>query len=194
MKDYLFYPICALVVGAIIYYALSFSTEVEPIIVSDGFEIKGEQLQYLLVPERLESAFITDRVTGESVVSMTSNINKKSAPPSAGISTRLGIEFETAFIGKTIVMTVRARASDVNPSPAFQIGYFSIGANSTGWKEFELTDSYENYSVSFEKNSLTGEAGGDFAGIWPDVDGFGRGVFVESIKVELVNADSLRLR
>ncbi|MEP6343644.1 MAG: hypothetical protein ABJ275_10035 [Maricaulaceae bacterium] len=185
MKDYLFYPFCALVVGAIIYYALSFTVEVEPIDVSGGFEIKGEQLQYLLIPERLECTLISDKLTGTSAVSMTSNVNKETAPPSAGISARLGLEFEQAFSGKTLIMTVRARASEVNPSPSFQMGYFAIGANSSGWKDFDLTENYENYSFKFNKTVPTGDTGGDFAGIWPDVDGFGRGMVVESIKVEI---------
>ena len=186
MKDYIFYPLCALVIGAIIYYALSFATEVEPIDVSDGFKIEGEQLQYLQIPERLECSLITDDVTNITAVSMTSNVNKGVAPPSAGISTRLGKEFEDAFTGKTIVMTVRARASEQNPSPSFQMGYFSIGANSSGWEEFDLTDRYENYSLKFKKNIPQGEAGGDFAGIWPDIEGLGRRMIVESITVNVV--------
>ena len=186
MKDYIFYPLCALVVGAIIYYALSFVSEVEPIDVSDGFKIEGEQLQYLQIPDRLECSLITDDVTNITAVSMTSNVNKEVAPPSAGISTRLGEEFEDAFSGKTLMMTVRARASESNPSPRFQMGYFSVGANSSGWKEFQLTDRYKNYSITFKKNIPRGEAGGDFAGIWPDIEGIGRRMIVESITVDVV--------
>ena len=189
MKDYIFYPLCALFVGAVIFYALSFSPDVEPVNFSDGYEVKAEQLQYLQVPDRLVCNLVDDIESGQTVAVLTSNLNKKTAPPSVGISTRLGEEFENYFIGKTLKMTVRARASDVNPSPGFEMGYFSIGANSSGWKAYKLTDTFENYSLRLKKAAPTSEARGDYAGIWPDVEGLGRGMIVESIKVEVVDAN-----
>lgn len=185
MKDFLFYPLCALIIGAMIAYALSFSEEAGPLNLADGFELSGEDLQYLLVPERLEISLAEDSQTGELAAVLTSNINKKTAPPSAGISVRLGADFEKAFEGQTLEMTVRARAGDIAPSSNFQMGYFSIGANSTGWKDYTLTPTYEDYTLRFEKTELISAAGGDFAGIWPDLDGLGRTLHVTSIKVKI---------
>jgi len=186
MKDIFFYPLCALIVAGVIAYALSFSEEAAPIDITQGFEVSGEQLQYLQVPERLESSLVTDEQTDNLAAILTSNVNKKSAPPSAGISVRLGPEFEKAFEGKTLEMTVRARANSSATRQAFQIGYFSIGSNSSGWKEFTPSENYDDYTVRFTKKAPTGEAAGDYAGIWPDMEGLGRKLNVASITVKAV--------
>jgi len=186
MKDYLFYPLCVLVIGGIIAYALSFAEETVEFNTAQGFELSGEDLQYLLPPERLEFSVSTDSQTGELAAILTSNVNKKTAPPSAGISVRLGPDFEKAFEGKTIEVTIRARAGDISPTPAFQMGYFSIGANSSGWKDYTPSAEYQDYTLRFKKAVPKGETGGDFAGIWPDLDGVGRTLNISSIKVNVV--------
>jgi len=186
MKDYLFYPLCALVIGAMIYYALSFKQETAGFNIAEGFELSGEDLQYLQVPERLEFTLAQDSQSGALAAVLTSNINKKTAPPSAGISVRLGAAYEKAFEGKMIEMIVRARAGDNAPSPAFQMGYFSVGSNSSGWKGHVPTNAYQDYKLSFTKAVPAGESGGDYAGIWPDLDGLGRTLHIESIKVKII--------
>jgi len=185
MKDFLFYPLCALMTGGVIFYALSFSEEPEAFNAAQGFELSGEDFQYLQVPERLEVSVAQDSQTGEMAAILTSNVNKKTAPPSAGISVRLGPNFEKAFEGQIIEMTVRARAGDIAPSSSFQMGYFSVGANSSGWKDFTPTADYQDYTLRFNKSVPAGDAGGDFAGIWPDLDGLGRTLNVKSIKVKI---------
>lgn len=186
MKDIFFYPLSVLVFVGLIAYALSFSKEAAPINVEQGFELSGEQLAFLSVPDRLSFAIETDDVTQTKIAVLTSNVSKKTAPPSAGINIRLGTEFEKAFEGHTIDMIVRARMGDNNPAPAFQIGYFSIGANSSGWKNFKPTKTYQDYKIRFKKGIPAGEAGGDYAGIWPDLDGQGRTLNIESITVKPV--------
>jgi len=186
MKDYLFYPLYALVIGAIVYYALSFKQETADFNPAEGFELSGEDLQYLQVPERLEFTLTEDGQGGDLTAVLTSNVNKKTAPPSAGISVRLGAAYEKAFEGQMIEMTVRARAGDNAPSPAFQMGYFSVGSNSSGWKDYVPTSAYQDYKLSFTKAVPAGETGGDYAGIWPDLDGLGRTLHITSIKVKIV--------
>ncbi len=185
MKDYLFYPLCALVVGVMIAYALSFKQDNGVFNPSDGFVLSGEDLQYLQIPERLERLVTNDVQSGGLTAVLTSHINKKTAPPSAGISVRLGPAYEKAFEGQELIMTVRARAGDNTPSSGFQMGYFSIGANSSGWKGYSLTADYQDYVLRFKKTVPKGDVGGDYAGIWPDLDGLGRSMNVSSLKVEI---------
>jgi hypothetical protein len=187
MKDFLFYPLSALIIGGLIAYALSFAEESAELDLSKGFMLSGEDLQYLQIPERLEFSLITDSQTGTISAALTSNVNKKTAPPSAGISVRLGPEYEKAFEGQTLEMTVRARAGDTSPSPAFQMGYFSIGANSSGWKDYTPSAEYRDYSLRFKKTVAAGERGGDFAGIWPDLDGLGRTLNISAITVKIID-------
>ena len=187
MRDLFFYPICGLFVGAVIWYALSFAPEREPIDMSKGFEVSGEDLQYFLVPDQLEFSLTTDSQTDETVAVLTSNVNKKTAPPSAGLCLRLGFELETAFAERELEMIVRARAGDSAPTAKFQMGYFVVGQGGSGWKEFTPGPRYKDYKVKLKKGALKGETRGDFAGIWPDLDGKGRTLNVASVTVRPIN-------
>ena len=189
MKDLFFYPICALLVGGMIWYALSFTKDVPPIDISKGYEVSGEDLQYFLVPQQLEFSLQTDEEIGQTVAVLTSSVNIQTAPPSAGINMRLGPEFETAFAGRDIEMTVRARAGDLLPTPQFKIGYFSIDGSTTGWQSFTPTAAYADYKISLKKAPLTGEPRGDHAGIWPDLEGQGRTLNIASITVKAVTPE-----
>lgn len=194
MRDLFFYPICALFVGAVIWYALSFTQEREPIDPSKGFEVSGENLQYFLVPDQLDFSLTTDSQTGETVAVLTSNVNIKTAPPSAGLCMRLGFELETAFAERELEMIVRARAGDSSPTTKFQMGYFVIGQKGSGWKEFTPDAGYKDYKIKLKKGALKGETRGDFAGIWPDLDGKGRTLNVASIIVKPVKVQLNVLR
>ena len=170
MRDLFFYPICAAFVGAVIWYALSFTPERAPIDLSQGYHVSGEELQYFLVPNQLDFALVQDNQIGQTVAVLTSNANIKTAPPSAGISMRLGKEFEDAFENNELEMTIRARAGDTSPTPQFKMGYFVIGGKSGGWHDFTPSGTYKDYKIRFKKGTPTGEVRGDYAGIWPDLD------------------------
>ena len=185
MRDFIFYPLCALVVGGIIWYALSFTPGTAPINISEGYTASGEDLQYFLVPNQLEFTLKKDEQIGQTVAVLTSNANKASVPPSAGICMRLGPDFEAAFEGKELEMTVRARVGDTSPTPRFQMGYFVVGTEGSGWKEFTPTDQYADYKIRLKKTAAQGKTRGDYAGIWPDIDGKGRTLNVASITVKL---------
>jgi len=183
MKDIFFYPLCALVATGVIYYALSFAEEYEPIDLTEGYTVSGEELQYLLVPEQLEFLLVTDEQTGELAAVLRSFANKKSAPPSAGINVRMGPEFERAFNGQPLEMIVRARVGSSAPTPRFQMGYFSIGGASSGWTEFEPTQDYQDYTLTVGKGKRLDKPGAAYAGIWPDLEGLGRTLNISSITV-----------
>lgn len=190
MRDFLFYPLTALVAGGVIYYALSFAEEYEPIVLSEGFSVSGEQLQHMLIPEQLEFSLVTDEQTGEVVAVLKSHANKKSAPPSAGISVRLGADFEKIFNGKPLEMTVRARAGSSEATPLFEMGYFAVGGKSSDWQAFEPTPTYQDYTVRVEKSAPLDSAPVSYAGIWPDLEGFGRTLNISSITVKIAQSES----
>lgn len=187
MRDLFFYPLCALIIAAMIAYALSFSQEAEPFDAAKGFEASGEDLQYFLVPSQLEFTLKTDTQIGQTVAVLTSRANIKTAPPSSGITMRMGPEIEAAFEGGTLEMIIRARAGETSPTPAFQMGYFALGAKTSGWKRFTPTDKYKDYKVQFTRGKTSGTARGDYAGIWPDLEGNGRTLNVASVIVRRVD-------
>jgi len=98
-----------------------------------------------------------------------------------GLWLRLGFELETAFAERELEMIVRARAGDSAPTAKFQMGYFVIGQGGSGWKEFTPGPRYKDYKIKLKKGALKGETRGDFAGIWPDLDGKGRTLNVASV-------------
>jgi len=47
------------------------------------------------------------------------------------------------------VITVRARSGENAPSAAMELGYFTTGVGDSGWKRFDLTESFADYSFDF---------------------------------------------
>jgi len=66
-----------------------------------------------------------------------------------------------------------------------ELGYFTTGVGDSGWKRFDLTESFADYSFDFTPNAPSGK-GNDYVGIWPDPSGEGGEIYVTSIKVERI--------
>jgi len=73
-------------------------------------------------------------------------------PPSSGVFGTLGPAYEANFGGATITITVRARQSKIAPSAKMELGYFTTGVGDSGWKPFELSNEYVDYSFEFSPN------------------------------------------
>lgn len=182
MKDRFFYPLAILIIGGMIAYALSFKADNTPSNV-DIYERKGAELEALF-PSPGTAAVISGG--GEEVFAVLSaHMKREIAPPSAGVFGTLGPAYEQNFGEANIRITVRARSGENAPSAAMELGYFTTGVGDSGWKRFDLTESFADYSFDFTPNAPSGK-GNDYVGIWPDPSGEGGEIYVTSIKVERI--------
>jgi len=180
MKDRFFYPLAALVVFAMIAFALSLKTDTTPSNV-DVYERQRADLVDLF-PSPGTTVRLSE--TGDDIYAVLSaHMTREIAPPSSGVFGTLGPAYEANFGGATITITVRARQSKIAPSAKMELGYFTTGVGDSGWKPFELSNEYVDYSFEFSPNPPL-EEGIDYVGIWPDPDGKGGSIDVQSVRVE----------
>ena len=180
MKDIFFYPLAALVIAAMIAYALSFQVDNTPSNV-DLYERQGAALE-----DFFPSPGTTSVMGGEGdniYAVMSAHMSRDIAPPSAGVFGTLNTAFEDNFGGANIRITIRARQGEVTPSTAFELAYFTSEVGDSDWMPFELSRSFADYSFEFSPNKPQAK-GNDYVGIWPDPSGKGGTIHVQSIKVE----------
>lgn len=183
MKDRYFFPLAGLAVAGIVAYALSFEVNEAPVN-ADLYERSGPALEALfpspgttIKPPSEEAGSVTYAV-------LAAHMTQALAPPSAGVFATLGPSYEKNFAGRMIDITVRARAGQESPSPKMLMNYITPGVGQTGWQSFDLGDDFANYTLEFQPQKSP-EITNHYLGIWPDIDGQGRTVEVESVKVEL---------
>jgi hypothetical protein len=185
LKDWQFYPIAALLIGAMIIFALSFADTPDPENVKKGFVVEGETFQFLTQAPGTSLAVAGDANNPAAYAVFSANLTREKAGPSAGIFATLGPLYKKAFMDNTIEVSVRARKGRTNPTDEFLFGYFAMGSGTSGWKSFKPSKEFETYSFTFRPELVKDDSRVDYVGIWPDEKGRSRTLDVAWIKVKL---------
>ncbi len=190
MKDKVFYPIFILVIMGIIALALlpskGYAVLSPQQIIKTGYVLQGSDLHKLTAaPATIVQ--IVDRQGEEGIIAiLSSNIPRKMATPSAGVFGTLGSNYEQAFGGRKIEITITARRARKDPLDKFKAGYFTSGAGDSGWREFVLEDEYKDFSFSFSPKPPS-TPGNDYIGIWPGDAGDGARMELKSIRIKVID-------
>jgi len=96
----------------------------------------------------------------------------------------LATDLELAFAQRNLKITITARSSTENGSPAMRAKYSASSDHSSAWYTFLLTPEWEDYSFYFSPPESPNERGLDFLAVWADPDGLGRGVEVQKIEFD----------
>ena len=185
MKNWLFYPLSALVIVLMISYALSFSTVSEPVD-PNIYELSSDSLTELFPSPGTTVQLANDTNGAVAYAVLTGQLNRENAPPSAGVFGTLGPVHEKNFAGAPIRITIRARQGQFDPSEAFEAAYFTSGAGDSGWQRFQLSPDFADYSFVFTPGVNDEKASTDFIGIWPDPSGRKLTLDLLSIRVEKI--------
>lgn len=197
MRDLLFFPLAAVSLAAMIWAAIAPGpARLEAALAPfrdpyAGLQIEDERLAMFQAPEGL-SMDIAPLETGESAARMAAFRPDDQPPFSQGIFITLAPEFAEALSGRTVRISVRARAAAENGAPVFGVAYFSaIGQASSGWLEAELTPQFRTYAFDWAVPPPSGEppVGVDAIGIWPDPEGRGRMLEMLSLSARIVSDD-----
>ncbi|WP_371397187.1 hypothetical protein [Fretibacter rubidus] len=191
MKDRFFYPIAALIIGAMIYFALSLSVVSAPVD-ENIYELSGETLSQLFPSPGTTVQLANDPGGAVAYAVMGAHADRAGVEPSAGVFGTLGSVHEASFAGHPIRITIRARAGQFDPAGAMEAGYFTAGSGDSPWTSFTLTSDFSDHSFIFTPGEITQKGGTDFVGIWPDKSGKGGTIDVMSIRVEKIIEPVLR--
>ncbi len=189
MRDRVFYPLFVVVALAIIALALAPGLgrgKLNPAeIAKKGYVLQGADLQKLAAAPATLIRSVTG-ADGTALARLSTNIPRDLAPKSAGVFGTLGPNFEQAFGGRRIEISVTARSAPENPLDRFKLGYFTSGAGDSGWRDFVLTPKFKDYSFTFTP-ARPDKPGNDYIGIWPGDEGDGSQMDVKSIRIRITD-------
>ena len=191
MRDRFFYPLLLVVLTAILGLALIPGvkhTEPPPEqIVLDGYTLAGLDLQKLTAAPGTFVRYIDGQSERPLLAVLSSNVPRKIAVPSPGIFGTLGPNYEEAFGARTLKITIVARAGRENALEEFKVQYFTDGIGSSGWRNFTLSNDFQDYSFTYKPKPPKGNPGNDFIGIWPGDEGKKETMELESIRIVVVD-------
>jgi len=191
MKDRFFYPLAILVIAGIIAFAMlpgrGNSGPDKGRILTDGYLLSGEDLKKLTAAPGTIINFVEGETADPLIVILSTNIPRDMIPPSAGVFGVLASDYELAFAGKALEITVNARAGTQNPLEQFDAAYFTSGAGDSGWRNFTLSSEYQDYSFTFSPKHQNGAPGRDYVGVWPGAEGKNLTMEIKSITIKIIN-------
>ncbi len=189
MQDRFFYPLLILGVALIVIVAMLPSCRddlSEAEIISQGYVVEGEDLALTQASPGTTVVFTGKTAREPAFVTAAAHLSRDAAPASAGVFAPLGADYEQAFAGRTLRMTLTARQGSANPTGKFQMGYFTSGPGDSGWKSFGLTPNFQDYSFTFTPPLPIAEPDLDYFGVWPDEKGDQREMDISRFKVEVL--------
>lgn len=191
MKDRFFYPLAALIIGGMIYFALSLSVASTPVD-ENIYELSGDSLSQLFPSPGTTVQLANDPGGAVAYAVMGAHSDRAGVEASAGVFGTLGPVHEASFAGSPIRITIRARKGQFDPALVMEAGYFTAGSGDSPWQSFTLGPDFSDHSFIFTPGEITQKGGTDFVGVWPDKAGKGGTIDVMSIRVEKILEPVLR--
>jgi len=191
LKDRFFYPLAALIAVAMIAIALSFAQKVDlsdATIWKEGYVMEGTDLSRLTAQPGTQATFHASMGGEPAFVRLNATTARENLPPGPGIFAPLGPDYERAFSGRLLRLTVTARPSKVNPLRDFDMGYFSAGAGDSGWKRRTLKQGWSDYVLEFRPGLRVADPDLDYFSIWPGVTAEALSMDVQRMRVEVLDA------
>jgi len=193
LKDRYFYPLAAIIVAVMVYFALSFGTAEAPTdreIWEQGYVMKGEDLARLTSQPGTQSVFVAARGSKPAYARLTSTVARASVVSKPGVFAPLGPNYERAFATYNLRLTITARASDVNGLDHFDMGYFTAGSGDSDWIRKELSEDWADYVMEFRPKALTATQGIDYFSMWPGETAELLNMDVKEMRVEVLDPPS----
>lgn len=190
LKDRFFYPLALALIAGMIWFALSRASVTrlsDACIWHNGFATQGEDLVTLTASPGTAYDYFAATSNDPAYIVATTQIPRRDAPASAGVFAALGPDYERAFAGQKIRLTVRARQGRKNPLAEFDMGYFTAGAGDSGWRRRALTPVWQDYVLDFAPKVPNGDPDLDYFGVWPGEDGEQETMDVASMKIEVLS-------
>jgi len=153
---------------------------------TNGFELAGVDLAKLTAAPTTFVEFDTGGDGNIINARIYGNMPRDMAPASAGVFGTLSAGYLRVFAGQTLEVNVRARKNTSSTLETFDLGFFTPGAGASGWKKYELTSSYQDFSFTYNAPAELSESQVSYVGIWPGDKGDSQQMDVERLSVKIV--------
>ncbi len=202
MRDWIFFPLMGAIMLGMIAFGLAPGKErlrEAMIPFSDpeaGLYLEGDTLSLMYAADGLSLDLVTLE-NGRRAAQMAAFRRLDEPPLSQGIFITLPPNFADAFAGRTIRISIEARAPLQHGSPRFSVAYFGGENGNSGWRDITLSGETDTYVFDWEaplrKSSAHG-GGPAFIGVWPDPEGRGRAIDMFSLRVRIAGDEPPALR
>ena len=190
LKDRFFYPLALALIAGMVWFALSRASAsklTDACIWQNGYVSQGEDLARLTASPGTSYEYMGATSKDPAHIVAMTQIARKNIDPSAGVFAPLGPDYERAFAGQKIRLTVRARQGRKDPLEEFDMAYFTSGVGNTGWQRYKLTPKWKNYSLDYTPGLPNGDPDLDYFGVWPGEDGEQKTMDIEFMKVDVLS-------
>jgi hypothetical protein len=98
----------------------------------------------------------------------------------------LSASYLREFAGQKLEIQVRARKSANSKVDQFDVGFFTPGAGSSGWKKYTLTQTYQEFSFIYKAPVDLADHKVSYVGIWPGDEGNSQSMDVQLLSVKII--------
>lgn len=187
MKDIVFYPLVAAVMGAMVLSALSIGwqqPQCGPFGGAEGPEdysliiLKGEDLC------RMEAYLGYELDLEDSVLTIRAEQDANLPDVQRNAHFRLGPDLETVYSGHKLRISITVKPADSAGAEAFEFNYSAGKAGNTGWIRFDLKPEWETYTaeVDVPRKLLDNNVALDYIAVRPVVPEKTRGIELREIR------------
>ena len=196
MRDFMFFPLAAVLAGVFVTMALQpWAERVPSGPVSCGEcadpedrTVDGKDLHRFVPGNYNGLKIVTPPEGGPPVLRITRNAEETYENPQSGPNIVIDSDLEYAFENRPIEVIITARSAGDFPAEKFEANYYARAEDNgqSGWKAFDLTPEFKPYSFTFETPRYGGVTGYDMLGIRPVAPDKHRVMEVKSVRIHPV--------
>ncbi len=187
MKDIIFYPLIALIVGVMVVAAM-FEGWTQPKCGPFG-GAEGPADYSLIILNggdlcRMEGALGYDLELNDDVLTIRAEESALVSGVHDNAHFRLGPDLKTVYFGETLRISLTVKPAENAGAQAFEFNYSSGYVGDTGWTRFDLKPGWDTYTadVNIPRKVLEAPGGFDYISVRPVVPEKTRGIELREIR------------
>jgi len=187
LPDWAFYPIASLLVGGMIFGALSggdTTTRTPEDILENGVVYDDVMLNSITLGNGLNANVMIEN--DQEFVRIDAVRGPFDGPQSAGAFFTLSPQEIETLQGHAIQVTYNIRSSPENGATNANFSFFVPGIGQSSWQNTSLTPQFSEFSIIIAPPSCEWDWG--FIGIWPNWATNANSVDVQSVKIEVLES------
>ncbi|WP_158085747.1 hypothetical protein [Henriciella aquimarina] len=153
-------------------------------------EVSGDQLNRMVAGGEADIELV--KMDGRTLLQVGAKIGTLKEDPLLGPHFVLAQDLEVAFAGRTVQVTINARAAEKYGAEQMRVNYWVGAGEGSGWETFPMTRQFRDISFTYDiPDRDPGAAPGyDYLAIRPVVPEKERAILISSITIEPVSGGS----
>ena len=187
LRDLYFYPLAVIIIGGMIAFALSFGggeALSDNEIIEMGWSLDGPSLRNLNVSPGTELSYLEEE---GGFVRLSAFTPFNVGPASIGVFASLSPDFERAFAGRDLRISLRVRTAPGNGLDGFDTAYFPIESAPSAWQVFDLTPNWQDVSYTFRPPIVAAPPNTDLIALFPGKEGESREMDLARIRIQVIS-------